>query len=435
MWDGDVWSAYWEHGWAPVWHTLDLIGLVLAGSWLAAQLFFRSVVTGWPEALRRGRKGSLALYALLFILSLIAALGESLVLGGLPAAGSWFSHLARAYAVDAGWAGLIWLKPAALAGLFVSALFYRPAASLPSLLLFGLGSGVILTGRGGVSSLFLSQLIHLAVILLLLGGALGFLLFGQGFSHSGLIRQGMVKKTATFITIMLLLLFLLGVSGALLSIPVLPTFDDLLSTDYGFKLLIKLLIFLILISLSLWLRWEWMTWSRAEEGTETKPPRRLSLLFGGQALLLGAALLFTGLMSATDPPEQPRPHHVKGEVKFHSTFSPGEDGTYTMVTYVIQDWQRVDDATVYFDMWRTEDDVLVRGMYEYICVDLELGMAAWREEMVKQGYMLSFQAEEKESHVYIATVPVEPGEWQVRVHASKEEEGIDAYWDYELAVR
>ncbi|WP_188623391.1 hypothetical protein [Caldalkalibacillus thermarum] len=442
IWPADegVWPAVWAHPWFPLLRTVDLLGLGLAGGWWFAQLFFRSGGSHFTWSASVQRLIHLTVFGLSTLLLVIAAAGQTVVLSTVISPGSangWRELFLAPFSMAPAWAWLIWLKPLFMLGVFLFSFSRHPVGMLRAVCLSGVLVSVVFSGRDGYSALFVSQLIHILAPILWLGSALGFVVYSYTLKNNNAAYHFMFKKVHIFFNFSLVIIFMMMVSGALLSIPSVGAWDEVLRTDFGFKLLLKLLLFLVLAGLMVWLWWGWLA---APSAQSVHQPQRfytgLRRLFAIQAAVLCTGLILTGLMSAVEPPEQLAPHHVQGEVQFHFTWSksgPGEQ--HTLVAYVLQNRQRVTGADVYFDLWHEADDRHVRQLYDYICLDLELGLDAWRDELVRQGYLTSVKAEERESHVYIGSALLERGTWVVRVHVQKEEEELDAYQDYQIEVR
>ncbi|MDQ0339996.1 putative membrane protein [Caldalkalibacillus uzonensis] len=435
----DVWQTVWEHPLSPWLRTADLVGLGLAGGWLFARLFFRSGRSHFTWSASAQHFLQLTVYGLSALLIIMAAAGQTVLLSTVVAPDSatgWRELLLATFSMAAGWATLIWLKPLLMLGLLFSSFSRHPLGILKSAFVSGVLVCIVLSGRYGYSTLFVSQLIHILASILWLGGALGFFIYSYILKDNETAYHFIFNKVYTFVTLSLAIMFMLAVSGVLLSISLLEAWYDVLRTDFGLKLLLKFLLFFILAGVMVWLRWEWLA------GTAAQPAHQPRLfytavrrMFAIQAIVLCTGFILTGLMSGVAPPEQVDPHHARGEVQFHFTSAQSGQGEYNLVAYVMQDRQRVSGADVYFDLWKKTDDGHVRRLYDYICIDLELGLDAWRDELVRQGYLTSVKAEEKEEHVYIGSALLEAGSWYVRVHAQKMEEEIDAYQDYQLEVR
>ena len=229
-----------------------------------------------------------------------------------------------------------------------------------------------------------------------------------------------------------------ALSGGVASLLYFSHWSQILETRAGFKLLLKVALFLAAFILLLWL-WLGLGGGEGRIGERSSLSREDAFSKKGSLVPLMASLflLMAGLgvaafLPGNDPVIQGDVHRHAEPFQFYFRHHVGEDGSVELVVYVLQNRKRTSVEALYFDAWPDERHQEVSRLYDTICIALNLGLDAWREALAERGYVVSGKGEEQERGVYAATLKLSPGLWHVRVHARKGE--LETFRDYTLVI-
>lgn len=215
-------------------------------------------------------------------------------------------------------------------------------------------------------------------------------------------------------------------SGAVTGLFVFESGQQVLNTAAGLKLLVEA--GLVCLALGM------LIVSRLISDETGAPKKQSGLIFSfvGQTIVLVAALLVAVLMPQEETLGQGDLHQHNDPLQFHLTYQTADDGQTHMAVYVLHNRKRLSVDQLIFDVWPEEHHEEVSRAFDTICIDLNLGLDAWREVVAEKGMIDSIKGSEQESGLYTASVSLPPGLWHVRVHA--EHGPLEGFRDYTLSI-
>jgi hypothetical protein len=277
----------------------------------------------------------------------------------------------------------------------------------------------------------LIHLVHSVSLMVWLGLALGIAVPAFRVGRDGVNGSALRPLAADLYPLLWVAAGMMALSGLVASLFYFTSWSQLFETAAGLKLLVKTGLFFVAIAFLILSPMAGFPEQKERESRKAGASG-LGFSFISQAVCLGAALLVSVLVPFDVTVDKSDLHQHDDPFQFHFTHQNLEDGRTKLAVYVLQDRKRLSVSQLYFDVWPEQYHDEVNRYFDTICIDLNLGLEAWREVLVENGYIESMQASEGEAGLYTATFSLSPGVWHVRVHALHDQQ--EGFKDFILSI-
>lgn len=303
------------------------------------------------------------------------------------------------------------------------------------ILILGLMFTLSFTSHAYHSQMLLPHTIHLLATTFWLAGLLGFTWYSFQMKQEWSSVTYLHQRLQHFSTLSVFVLFIVIITGFMLSMVYMETWGNLIDSGYGQTLLWKMVVFAPVLLIAAWHRWVW--WPALNQlHIKREGAQGIRIMLWGlriELVLAMVVIVLAGMLSQTSPPGDLHQSHDHDGVNIHLTHMQSELASETIFrTYVLKDRKRLQNAQVTLDVWNKEHEELFINIEDY-CVDNNMRFELFRDALIERGFIQETIGEMSEDGLYIGQFQLEPGLWNVGVWVEHADD-VNTYQDFTVEV-
>lgn len=304
-------------------------------------------------------------------------------------------------------------------------------------LVMGILITYLFTGNAYHSQMILPHLLHLLASAFWLSGLVGFSLYVFRHPKESMAVQYLHQRFQMFLILALGMMALVIGTGVYLSRVFVGKWINLFETSYGYVLLGKLGLFLLLLLVAAWNRWVWFP-SLKQKYSDAEGSRIMRAILWGvrtQLMVAWGIILLTVILSHITPPGNIHQGHEHGGVRIFLGHTPAEQGRDTVLfAYVLNRNERLSNAEVVFDVWDKEYEDLFIDIQNY-CSSNNMRFDVFREALIERGFIREIRGVENKDHVYMGQLELPPGLWNVSVRVEHQGQEVFKYQNFTVEIK
>ncbi|MCL7746110.1 copper resistance D family protein [Halalkalibacter alkaliphilus] len=186
-----------------------------------------------------------------------------------------------------------------------------------------------LSGHAVPFNMVFSHFLHILATGIWVGGLLGFVIYSFALDQSSEKLKFIHQRLSWFSIVAFVLVVVIGFTGFIMSFAYIGTWESLTTSQYGDLLIWKIILFIVILMIAAFHRLVWLPkLNKAEKSLDKqKTFNKLVWTIRIELLVITAAIIIAGLLSATSPPGNPTDNIDQAPNQHNHSFIPSSDSS------------------------------------------------------------------------------------------------------------